>query len=718
MKICTLDFETSIGKTVHGATFRDPENDIYTQILATHPDHVQVVHDEDGFKRRIYGNLPQCDYIVGHNLGFDLSYVFDDVQIKEYFTKGGKVWDTQVAEYLLTGMQHKFASLAELQEKYLGQKEKPTRISYLYSKGVGADKIVKAKRRCPRLFKLYEEYCRTDGATPLLIFKKQYVRAKASNMLEIIDLYNDYCISLVNMTVSGIKLDADACQKKYHELYDKYLEHLIAAQEILKSVWNDPRLPEFNINSNDHKSAVLFGGNIEIHETVQDGNYKNGNPRYRKVPVAIHVKGFGISQYLSEPTKKDGVYRTDDATMKKIAEKTTSNAVKEYCSHQERAMNFKKFANTYCKAFLERSVNGYLYPNFNNTATETGRLSSSSPNLQNVAKRSDLGKELHKLFIAPDGWKCVQIDFSQLEIFVLAWLSGDVLLTEHLLAGTDLHIVRLGYYNDMSYDELFKLCKIDKDPYWDRQRSAAKTVSYQMAYGAQPPKVAESTGLDLEIVEKIFAKEAETYPDAAALSKQVMSSIANTATLSRAYDIPSSQKKGKHGARFLGSAELLPIFDKSGEVVYNKQELRRVGYWTSPTGKKYHFQDSGRLSKNGKQIMRNFSFTQPKNYPMQGSAADIQAATTCEILKALLTRRDKIRMINEVHDSKWFYVREEFLDDVLPYLKNIIEDVPKIFLKRFGIAVPFKFPVDIEVGDNFGEMEKYDFNTTTKGAVR
>jgi DNA polymerase I-like protein with 3'-5' exonuclease and polymerase domains len=93
---------------------------------------------------------------------------------------------------------------------------------------------------------------------------------------------------------------------------------------------------------------------------------------------------------------------------------------------------------------------------------------------------------------------------------------------------------------------------------------------------------------------------------------------------------------------------------------------------------------------------------------MQGSAADIQAATTAALLRALLTRPDKIKMINEVHDSKWFYVRTDCLDDVLPWLRSTIENVPKIFRARFNIDVPFNFPVDIEVGKNFAEMDKYN----------
>lgn len=626
---------------------------------------------------------------------------------------GGQVQVTgncQVAEYLLTGQQHAFSSLAELQLKYLNEVEKPSRISALYKKGVGADKIVAARDRCKRMFALYEYYCHTDGSTPLKIYELQKVRAEKEGMMPIIELYNDYLLALINMEVTGIQVDIKRCEKTLQEFNLKHLEYLEMAQNVVKEFWTDPRLPEFNINSPDHKSAILFGGDIKIVERECIGQYKNGKDKYKNVEKLVHISGFRVPASISSASKKLGLYCTDDGTMQKIAAKTTNPKLKQYCEYQKQSMMYKKAAKTYCQAFIDRSVGGVLHPNFNNTLTATGRLSSSNPNLQNVSKRNQFGKDLHSLFVAPPGWKCVQIDFAQLEIWVLAMLSGDKLLTQHLLDGTDLHVVRLGYYNeDKTYDELYKLCKIDGDEYWNKQRTYAKTVSYQMAYGAMPKKVAESTGLDIGIVEKIFEKEKETYADAANFGVSVREGLEHNMHLSLASNIPASQKRGKDGARISNGIELLPIFDKSEEIVYNEQYKRKVGYYVSPTGKKYHFLNSGR-SFHGN-VSESFSFTQPKNFPMQGTASDVQACSTTALLKALLGKGDRIKMINEIHDSKWLYVREDVLKPCLKWLKDTIEDVPKIFKERFGLDVPFKFPVDIEIGGDFGHMEKYDFNS-------
>jgi DNA polymerase I-like protein with 3'-5' exonuclease and polymerase domains len=956
MKPLIIDLETSIGSGVHGSDFRDPNNDYYTLIYGTKPDNIKVVHNKDGWKRGLNDELKQllleCDVIVGHNLTFDLSYMFKNQELIDFFIRGGKVWDCQVGEYILTAQQHQYASLSELQSKYLGQNQKISRISQLFKAGYGADKIVQAKNRCARVFELYNKYCLSDGESTLKVFKSQYIRSKQEGMLEIISLYQDYLVALITATCSGIPIDVNACEKTLTEFNLKHLEYLAEAEKLVSKVWTNDRLPAFNINSNDHKSAVLFGGEIRNMIRTNVGKYKHGGDKFKMVEHKIWVDGWRLSKNLTKESKKSGVYVTDNAVMASIALNTTNDNVKKYCELQKEAMMYKKAANTYVKAFLDRNVNGLLHPNFNNVATATGRLSSSAPNLQNVSKRNKFGKTLHNLFIAPAGWKCVQIDFClvpttkvltdefiwkpigdvkvgetligfdehtrnhegrrwkpsqvlktkvikkeclrittsegvitcskdhmflatssgqstlnwvkasdldlkstmtkvmevwdtpennetgwgagfldgegyisnssqigfgqnndghnklcfdkmcalfdkylintenrtssqsrchkvrpagmrtgwqavgvfqpirlkqklkeqyqntsirskknrkvrilsiedvgvmdvvametsthtflaegflshncQLEIFVMAWLSGDETLKHHLLTGVDMHCVRLGYYIDKSYDELVKLCKTDKVDEWVKQRSSAKTVSYQMAYGAMPPKVAESTGLPLEIVEKIYEQEAVTYPRTVQLGNIVMESVKNSATFSLSKNIPGAQKKGINGSKFKNGIELLPIFDIGGNIGYNMEYMRKVGYWKSPTGKKYHFLQNGKMYKG--MIKSGFSFTQPKNYPMQGCAADIQGATTAALLNILLKHSDKIKLINEIHDSKLFLIKEEYLDRMLPKIVDVIEDVPKIFKERFGIDVPFKFPVDVEVGDNFGDMNPY-----------
>lgn len=720
MKVLAFDTETSIGKTIHGSTFRDVNNDLFTLILADNPEYVYVEHRKEGFKRSLAAIITQKpDYVIGHNLGFDLSYIWNDAELRKYLLDGGKIWDTQYVEYLLTGQQHTTASLAELQLKYLGEKEKPSRISYLYKKGIGADKIIAKRDRCPRLFALYEHYCKTDGSTPLKIFKAQYIRAKREGMLPLIEMYNDYLLGQINMSCTGIKIDTLKVEKLLQEYNIKHLKYLQEAQDILKSVWTDSRLPVFNINSVDHKSVVLFGGTIKIKEKVQIGYYKNGNIRTQVQEVGVFVKGFGLNTELSHPSSKEGFYSTDDKVMSAIKNHPqTPEQVLHYCELQEQAMKYKKAAKTYCQAFLDRSVDGVLYPHFNNTITPTGRLSSSEPNMQNIPSKNELAKDLMGCLIAEPGRVCVTIDFSQLEKWVQALVSKDETLTDTLMSGKCMHCITLAKKEHKDYEWVYQKAKVEQDPIWDSKRTHIKPVGFLMDYGGMQERVAKETGLPLAEVEEIFRIDRELYPNKYKFFEEDLpAAVKGSQTYSLAENIAKSKTKGKDGCQLLGKAELLPIFDKNGNVHYNNQELRHVGYWQTEYGKKYHFVDFGRYMKqsyyvdgtlNGGTVRRSFPMPRFKNYPNQGGAADIQAATTAELLNVLLTKRDKIKMHLEIHDSKLFTIREDVLEPCLKWLKETIEDVPKIFKRRFNIDIPFKFPVEIKVGNNFGEMKKWE----------
>lgn len=705
MKVLVFDLETSISSGPHGPDFRDKSNDIYTTIFGATPDDISIVHSPRGAGRQLPTQmcdaLKTCDVIVGHNLGFDLSYIFKTDAIQNFILRGGRIWDTQVAEYILTAQQHQFSSLSELQAKYLGASEKIDRISKLYKKGVGADKILQASRRCPRLFAMYEKYCYSDGASTLKVFKQQYIKAKNESMLAIVELYNDYLLALTNVTCTGVKLDMIACEKTLQEFNLKHIEYLEQAQECIKPLWQARDLPQFNINSTDHKSALLFGGEVKNTIRTYVGKYKNGNDKYKNIERKIHIDGFKVPKSLSRKTKKAGVYVTDDAVMQNISSKTKNPVLKKYCDMQKEAMMYKKAAKTYVEAFLNLSVDGILHPNFNNTSVVTGRLSSSKPNMQNISKRNKFGKTLHRLFVAPDGWECVQIDFGQLEIWVAALLSQDAQLIDDLKSGLDMHCMRVALMEQCEYNHAVHMCKESEDAEWVSKRTAAKTFSYQRAYGAGVNKLVEFTGLSKEQIESLIEKEEIRYPDSSNLWLKVKQSIEDSYEFSKSCNIPLSQR----GRNILGDYELLPIFNEKNDVYYDKENIQKLGFWKSPTGKKYHFPQTGNVGKFG--LRRGVTPTIMKNYPMQGTAADIQAATTARILKLLIKHKDKIQMINEVHDSKWFYVKKEYSNLIIPRLQSIIQDIPTIFKERFNLDVPFNFPVDVEIGPNFADMKTF-----------
>jgi Autographiviridae DNA polymerase len=704
-----LDLETSISKGPHGPAAKDPTNDFFTVIAGNSPENVQVIHELQGFNRKLpviaVKLLEHTDVIVAHNAPFDISYVWNNPSFQEFLLRGGQVWDTQVAEYLLSGQRHSFASLGELQEIYLGEKTKDNRISALYKKGIGADIILAAKDRCPRLFKIYDAYSKADGVTTMQVFQKQYAKAKQLGMIDCIKLYNNYMLCLTNVMNTGITVDLEKCEKTLRDFKLKSLAYLEEATVIVNPMW-DNRLGVFNVNSPKDKSAILFGGDYVIKKRVEDGLYKNGNPKFKTVEEGIHINGFGLPIGLSASGAKVGQYATGADIIEKIYQQSKNEQAKEYCRLQKLAMTYNKMCSTYLEPFLELSIDGKLYPNYNNTMTITSRLSSSKPNLQNIPSKGDMLLPIQGQLVAPGGWVCVSADYSQLEIYVSAYLANDPQLTKDLLDGVDFHVKRLSYAEDLSYEEVYDRCKVQRLAEWEAKRTAAKTISYQKAYGASPKSLAKTTGIDESIIKRIFEQEDIEYPFVAEFNKRVLEEVNNSKELSQAKHLPKMKKGGgKEGKKFICGLELLPIIN-GDDVRYDADEYRHVGYYNAVTGKRYSFEEVGRVDFRGN-LKRGFSTTQTKNYHVQGTASDVQAASSAALLPLLLKNKDKVRMVNEIHDSKWFIVKKEYVGKVLPIIKRVMEDVPGNFKKYLNVDMPFKIPVDFEVGTSFAETESY-----------
>lgn len=716
VNVIVLDFETSTGdKVTHGPSAKDPNNDFYTIIYGDSPDNVTIEHKEEGFKRKLpkgfVDMLAKSDVLIGHNLAFDLSYIWHTQELKDFILKGGEIYDTQTAEYLMSGQRHSFASLGELQEIYLGTKVKLDRISKLYKKGVGADRMVGARYRCKRFFAMYEQYSYDDGITTLQIYEKQQIKLAKLGMSSIIRMYNKYLLSLIGCMNTGILIDTDKCQKTLREFKIKELELLEQAGELIKEYWKDGRLPDFNVNSPTHKSAILFGGEIKVKVRRENGLYKNGKQKFKLFDEVVDITGFNLPKTFTKESKIAGRFGTGTDVIEKIYKNSANKEAKEYCRLQKEAMNLHKMSSTYLEAFLNLNIDKRLYPNFNTTATATSRLSSSNPNLQNVPSKSEMAKAIQGLFIAPKGWKCIQLDYSQLEIYITAYLSGDAAMTKDLLGGVDFHCLRLSWCAGMAegkgYNEIVRLAKDAGIKKWVLKRNQAKQISYQKAYGAGARSLAESTGLLEDDIKQLMEKEDSIYYKVKGYNNHVASTVEYNTEYSTKMGIPSYLLRGGvNGKRFDSKGyELLPI--KSGDTTTYEEGLRRkIGYYQSPTGKRYAFDEYGSFDRRGN-LRQNFSPTQTKNYQIQGTANDVIGAAIAEMVPMLLNHPDKVQLINTVHDSVWLYVKEDYMNTIVPQVASMMADVPKLFKKYLGISMPFKIPVDVEIGDNFAELTAY-----------
>lgn len=705
-----LDLETSLGKgSVHGPDAKNPDNDYYTTIHGTHPDDIKVLHNENGFNRHLPAitqiDLAASNVLVGHNLSFDLSYVWKEGEFQKWLSQGNEIWCCQLAEYYLTGQRHRFASLAELQDIYLGEKVKESRISRLFAAGISPQDIIKAQHTHRRVWALYEKYCYDDGATALKIFAAQYRRAKEKNMLNIIRVHQKGLLAVILMQNTGIHIDIDNCEQTLRDFRVKSLSYLKQASEYVAPFWN-PELGPFNINSPKQKSAVLFGGTFEVKERVEDGLYKNGDTKYKTQLKEISIQGWGLPTSLTRQGKKD-YYSTDAAVINEIYKKVTEPTVKEYCKLQKQAMQMDKMCSTYLEAFLKYSVDGILYPNYNTTQTETGRLSSSKPNLQNVPASGDMLIPIQGQLIAPEGWVCADIDYSSLEIYVLAMLSKDEALTHDLETGTDLHCMRLSWIPRLSegrsYEEIYQLAVVEKDPEWAFRRKKAKSISFKKAYGGGARSLAEAEELPVEEVQALFDNEDAVYCGVREFNDKLFERVKDNQHLSRFKHFSASSQRGR---RFDYGIELLPIYS-GNDTLYRVGEYRHFGVYVSPIGRRFVFEEFGQLDKTGR-LHRRYSSTETKNYQVQGSGADIIQIASGKIFDYVLQHKDTVQFVRQIHDSNGFYIKKGFEDLHIPKLCAIMCNVRHYIKEIFNYDTSIDFKVEARVGSNFAEMIEYE----------
>ncbi|CAN0569272.1 unnamed protein product, partial [Laminaria digitata] len=136
-----------------------------------------------------------------------------------------------------------------------------------------------------------------------------------------------------------------------------------------------------------------------------------------------------------------------------------------------------KLVSTYLKSLAEdiHPQTKRIHASFNQTVAATGRLSSSDPNLQNIPIRTDIGREIRRAFVAPEGAQLISADYSQIELRILAHLSDDPALIEAFHAGEDIHQAVAAQINDITLDEVTS-----------EQRSGAKMVNFGIVYGVTP----------------------------------------------------------------------------------------------------------------------------------------------------------------------------------------------------------------------------------------
>jgi len=491
---------------------------------------------------------------VGQNLKFDIK-----VLAQYGITVKGKYFDTMIAHYLLNpDMRHNMDVLAETYLKY-----SPMSIEQL----IGKKGKSQGNMREVAL-DLQTEYAVEDADITMqlkVFFETLLAEHQLTSLFETIEMPLVHVLSV--MELEGIRLD------------DRFLKSL--TQDLTKDI--------LDIESAIYKIA---GVDFNLASPLQLGRI-----------LFEHLKIGG------KPRKtKTGQYAT--------GEEVLSELVKEHPIIQN-ILDWRglvKLKNTYIEALPEyvNERTGRIHTNFLQAVAATGRLSSNDPNLQNIPIRTERGRQVRKAFVARnEDYILLDADYSQIELRIIAALSGESNMIQAFQNGEDIH-----------RSTASKVYKIPLEEVTKEQRSNAKTVNFGIIYGVSSFGLSQQTDLSRNEAKDLIDAYYETYP---MLRKYINIQI---------------------------------------------QLARENGYVTTIMGRKRYLQNIN--SQNA--VVRGAEERNAINAPIQGSAADIIKIAMIQIQNLLEEGHYKSKMLLQVHDELLFDIYKPELEILQPLIKSTMEN--------------------------------------------
>jgi DNA polymerase-1 len=593
---------------------------------------------------------PGFKLVVGHNLTFDIHHMLKAGGLSKEFLGTVSLWDTQLAEYLLTGQRTHYASLDDLAKKYGGTLKDDT-VKKAFEAGAGADEIDEDVLR---------EYLKGDVLNTERVFIEQFKLAQEMGLLPLIQTQMDALLGTIEMTYNGLAVDGVELMKGYHRVSTE----VAALDKKLKAIAAvfGPHHADFNPGSTKQVSTLLFGGTIKEVVMVCVGTYKNGKPKYKREDRETFVPGMAIGPTGEKNGKGD--YPTDDAALQEVLSRMSPHSTmsRDFIETLMEYRDKNKQLGTYWEGMSKLVMpDGCIHHKLNHTVTRTGRLSSSDPNLQNVTNG-----DIKKVFVSRWGEDgvIVEADYSQLEMIELAILSNDPQLQHDILTGTDMHnaLFEAMYRRRMRPEE----------------RKKFKRCSFALVYGAGPGGIAAQGGISKEDAKKFIDTFYSRYEGVRSYHQSILAEAA----IKREY----------HGLK--DAATGLPM----GEFTYTSEYTKRR-YWF-----KEYPTDWGTI---------NFSPTELKNYMVQGGATGDKVPLAVGMLFRVLrnhdTLKDKCLLINTVHDSVMFDVQKNALTHALLVIKQTMESVPEEYERVFGYKMPLPLKVGVSIGPNWLDQKEIEF---------
>lgn len=495
---------------------------------------------------------------VGQNLKYDMSVLAEDAGI----TLRGVAFDTMLESYVLDSVATRH-DMDSLSLKYLGHKT----IGFEEIAGKGAKQLTFNQVGLEEA----GTYAAEDADITLRLHQSLWPKLENEGRLP--EVFRDIELPLVTVLSrierNGTYVDATLLKhqsqflaKRMAELQEKAFE--IAGQE-------------FNLASPKQLGEVLYE-KLEI-------------PVIKKTPK--------------------GAPSTAEAVLQELAlEYDLPQVIMDY-------RGVAKLKNTYTDKLPEliNQRTGRVHTSYHQAVAATGRLSSSDPNLQNIPVRSEEGRKIRQAFLAPKGRKIVACDYSQIELRIMAHLSGDKGLTDAFEKGLDIHRATAAEVWGKSLDEVS-----------DNDRRNAKAINFGLIYGMSAFGLAKQLGLPRKEAQEYIDLYFERYPG-------VKKYMADT----RALAADNGYVETVYGRRLY----LPEIHSKNGQ---RRQAAERAAI----------------------------------NAPMQGTAADIIKKAMIKVHDWLETTDFDAKMIMQVHDELVFEVAEDQVDDLVKEVKARMESAAEL----------------------------------------
>lgn len=480
---------------------------------------------------------------IGQNIKYDL-----EVLANYGVGLAGPMFDTMLAHYVLQPeLRHNMDYMAEV---------------YLNYKTIHIDELIGPRGKGQQSMRdlppaeVYEYACE-DADVTLKLYHVLKPKLKESGVEELFyEIEMPLVPVLAEMEMNGVLLDTDALQETSKLFTERMLE--------LESHIYELAGQQFNISSPKQVGDILFGQ----------------------------------MKIIEKPKKtKTGQYVTSEEVLQQL--RTKHPIVADILDYR----GLKKLLGTYVDA-LPKLINpktGHIHTSFNQAVTATGRLSSSDPNLQNIPVRGEDGKEIRKCFIPEPGCQFFSADYSQIELRVMAHLSGDENMIRVFSEGHDLHAATAATIYKKPIEE------VSRD-----ERTKSKRANFGIIYGITVFGLAERLDITRDEAKQLIDGFFETFPQ-----------------------VHDYMEQSKQLARERGYAET---------VFHRRRYLPDIN------------------SANG--TVRGFAERNAINAPIQGSAADIIKVAMIRIYQRMKAEGLKSKLLLQVHDELNFSVVPEEHDRV------------------------------------------------------